>query len=101
LTDPADPEPEPPADGEDAMWRERWEAWHQRQGAYAKTPEGEARVEDARRRHELAEQLVDAAEARAAVTCEWCGKNGSMRCTCARSPWYQTLCDTCAFERRW
>lgn len=101
LTDPADPEPEP-ADGDDpanAAWHEQSDAWHQRQDAYAKTPEGEARAEEARRRHELAERLIDAAEARAAVTCELCGRGGSMRCTCAPSAWYQTLCDACATGR--
>jgi hypothetical protein len=101
LTDPDDPEPEPPADGQDdtSGWNEQWEAWRERQERYAQTPEGHARAEDARRRHELAERLVDAAEARAAVTCEMCGQAGAMRCTCAASPWYQTLCDACASER--
>jgi hypothetical protein len=100
LTDPADPEPEPRAAGEDdTVWGERWDAWRRRQDEYSQTPEGQARAEDARLRGELAERLVDAAEARASVTCEMCGQEGSMRCTCAPSAWYQTLCDACAAKR--
>jgi transcription elongation factor Elf1 len=105
LTDPADPEPEPPAaaaaaeDEDDTGWSERWDRWRRRQDEYAQTPEGQARAEDARLRRELADRLVDAAEARASVTCELCGQEGSMRCTCAPSAWYQTLCDACAAKR--
>jgi hypothetical protein len=100
LTDPADPEPEPPAAAEDDTgWSERWDAWRGRQDEYTQTPEGQARAEDARLRGELAKRLVDAAEARASVTCELCGQEGSMRCTCAPSAWYQTLCEACAAKR--
>jgi hypothetical protein len=100
LTDPADPQPEPPAVGEDDTgWSERWDAWRRRQDEYSQTPEEQDRAEDALLRGELAERLVDAAEARASVTCEMCGQEGSMRCTCAPSAWYQTRCDACATKR--
>ena len=59
LTDPADPEPEPRAAGEDdTVWGERWDAWRRRQDEYSQTPEGQARAEDARLRGELAERTA-------------------------------------------
>lgn len=54
---------------------------------------------DLERRIELVEELVRAAERRAAKTCERCGAAGRLHCTRAPSPWYQTLCAACAEER--
>jgi hypothetical protein len=39
---------------------------------------------------------VEAIAARAAVTCELCGKPGEQQCTRAAFHWYKTLCAACA-----
>jgi len=100
VHDPNDPEPPTPGrDGNEAE-RDRWgqehEAWHERLDAYRQTPEGQERIADLERRVELAEELADAAEGRAAVTCELCGAPGRLHHTPAPFPWYKTLCPACA-----
>jgi hypothetical protein len=57
---------------------------------------GEEISDDLERRVKLAEQLVDTAEGRAALTCEICGEAGRLHRTPTRSPWYKTLCPVCA-----
>ncbi len=98
IHDPNDPEPPTPGrEGDEEeweAWKERHAAWDERLDAYLKTPEGKARDADLKRRVELADKLVNAAEARAAVTCEICGKPGQMHRT--RGAWYKTLCQECA-----
>ena len=100
VHDPDDPEPPIPergrSDAELAHWEQAHDAWCERLDAYRQTPEGQQRVADLERRVELAEQLVDAAEGRAGVTCEICGAAGRLHQTPARSPWYKTLCPACA-----
>lgn len=100
VHDANDPEPSTPArDGREAEW-ERWradhEAWCERLDAYLQMPEGQRRSADLQRRIKLARQLVDAAEARAGVTCELCGAAGRLHCTSPHVPWYKTLCPGCA-----
>jgi hypothetical protein len=48
------------------------------------------------RRIRLAQQLVNAAEARAAITCELCGATGWMHRTSSPLSRYKTLCPACA-----
>ena len=104
VTNPADPEPTAPTlgadtDAEKAAARNEWEraydAWEQRLATYLETDEGVAHQAAFDRRFKLAEQLVEAAEQRASVTCELCGSPGQI---CARggSSWYQALCADCA-----
>lgn len=103
IHDPDDPEPSIPGpergDAERAAWEREYSAWYERLEAYLLTPGGQRRTRDLQRRVELAEKLVEAAERRAAVTCELCGATGRLHRTPARSPWYQTLCPTCADQR--
>jgi len=100
VHDPDDPEPPIPgrgrSDAELAQWEQAHEAWCERLEAYRQTPEGQQRVADLERRAELAEQLVEAAEGRAGLTCELCGEAGRLHRTPAPSPWYRTLCPACA-----
>ncbi len=71
-----------------------WESGEEIHDPY--DPGGEAAIADLERRMKLAEQLVDAAEGRAGVTCELCGEAGRLHRTPARAPWYKTLCPACA-----
>jgi hypothetical protein len=100
IRDPDDPEPPTPRqDSSEEIWdrwRREFEAWHDRLDQYLQTPDGERRTADLERRIALAAQLVDAAEKRAAVTCELCGTRGHIHRTPSRGPWYKTLCHTCA-----
>lgn len=106
VLDPADPEPEMPDPRADApaaetnaawrAWEEAHDAWSARLQRYRTTTEGAARQAAFDRRLALAEQLVDAAEQRASVTCELCGQPGHSTHTAGPSPWYQTLCPACA-----
>jgi hypothetical protein len=100
ILDPGDPEPAAPAkDASDTDW-EAWhvelEAWGERLERYLESDEGTARTEDLKRRVGLAEQLVEAIGARAAATCELCGKPGEPHSTRASLRWYKTLCAACA-----
>jgi len=100
VHDPDDPEPPIPgrgrSDAELAQSEQAHEAWCERLEAYRQTTEGQQRVAEQERRAELAEQLVDAAEGRAGLTCELCGEAGRLHRTPAPSPWYKTLCPACA-----
>jgi hypothetical protein len=109
VTDPEDPEPDWPRLGDQATkektdaawaaWQEVHDAWSARLARYLETEDGAARKADLERRAKLAEQLVDAAEERASITCELCGRQGQLCRTQARHAWYQTLCPDCAAER--
>jgi hypothetical protein len=100
IQDPNDPEPPLPgrgrSDAESAHWEHAHEDWCERLETYQQTPEGQQRIADLERRVELAEQLVQTAEARAAVTCELCGAAGRPHHKSAPWPWYKTLCAACA-----
>jgi hypothetical protein len=54
------------------------------------------RIADLERRMELARELVNTAEKRAAVTCELCGAPGRMHRTPSPSHRYKTLCPDCS-----
>jgi hypothetical protein len=99
-TDPNDPEPQRLASGADDIskqaWRDSHMAWSERQDAYEQTPEGATRHADHRRRVDIADKLVEAIEDRSQYTCETCGAPGEAHCTLAPSPWYKTLCESCA-----
>ncbi|MGH2879027.1 MAG: hypothetical protein ACRDK4_05395 [Solirubrobacteraceae bacterium] len=100
IHDPDDTEPATPGrNGDETEW-ERWrnahDAWWERTSAYQETNEGRERIADLQQRVELAERLVDTAEARAGITCELCGATGLLHRTPASTPWYKTLCSTCA-----
>lgn len=109
LTDPADSAPNRPVLSEQATkeetdaawsaWQLAQDAWRARLAAYLETEDGAARAADCERRAKLAEQLISAAEQRASVTCELCGRPGQLCRTQAQHPWYQTLCSACAAER--
>ncbi len=105
VHDPHDAEPPPPArdDSEQAwaQWRRKHEAWCARLDRYLQTLEGKRRIADLERRVDLAEKLVDVAERRARVTCELCGEPGSLHRTPSHSPWYKTLCGSCASQTRY
>ena len=98
ITRPNDSKPEYPLDkGEEAIarWSKENSAWRRRRERYLKTKAGVARQTELAVRGIRAEGLVRAAEEKAAVTCEECGKKGTLRMTQAPSPWYKTLCDAC------
>lgn len=100
VHDPADPEPPAPMrNGDEAEWK-RWrrqhETWCERLDVYLGTQQGRERVADLRRRVDLAHQLVEAAERRAATTCERCGATGCLNRTSDGMRWYKTLCAGCA-----
>jgi len=109
ITDPADPEPDVPSLSEQATeaekdaawgaWEAAHDAWSQRLACYLETEEGAAREQSFERRLKLAEQLVEAAERRASITCELCSLPGESCCTPGPYPWYQTLCVGCAGQR--
>lgn len=105
VHDPEDPEPPTPGrDGNEAerdRWSQQHDAWSERLDAYQQTPEGQVRIADLERRIKLAEKLVDTAEQRASVTCEFCGATGALHRTLARSPWYKTLCPACAEREKY
>jgi hypothetical protein len=82
-----------------AEWKSARHAWHERLDAYLETDVGASRLAAFNRRFKLAEQLVEAAEQRAAVTCELCGRPGQSCRTRGPHPWYQTLCADCAQTR--
>lgn len=100
VDDPGDSEPPMPAkdagEAEWEGWRTQHEAWCERRDAYLETQEGARRIADLRRRIDLANELVDAAERRAAATCERCGTVGSLHHTPGVAPWCKTLCSGCA-----
>lgn len=108
VTDPADPEPDSPVLGDQAtkdetdaawsVWQTARDTWSARLARYLETEDGAARQAELESRAKLAEQLVDAAEQRASITCELCGGPGELCQTQARHPWYQTLCADCATE---
>lgn len=103
VTDPSDPEPARPSvhsgitgiakDAAWSKWEARHDAWCQRLDTYLESPEGAAADAALEQRFKLAEELVDAAERRASVTCELCGEPGQL---CVRSHWYRTVCGECA-----
>jgi hypothetical protein len=102
VDDPHDGEPPTPGrDGSEeawVQWGRDYAAWSDRLDLYMQTPEGKRRTAALERRVALAEELVDAAEKRAGVTCELCGEPGSLHGTPSRSPWYKTLCGSCASQ---
>lgn len=105
VTDPADPPPEVTELRDDASdaeqsaaaseWRSRYAAWQERLDVYLETEDGAARQAALEHRFKLAEELVEAAEQRASVTCELCGQPGEIS---SRRGWLQTVCADCAQE---
>lgn len=99
ILDPGDPEPAglaaEPSAADEARSLAEHEAWERRLSAYLETPEGQARQQDLDRRIEVANRLVERAEALASRTCERCGEPGE-RCQRRNGAWYKTLCATCA-----
>ena len=99
ILDPGDPEPAAPGEeasaAEEARSLAEHKAWQRRLSTYLETPEGRARQKDLDRRIELANRLVQRAEALATTTCERCGEPGEC-CRRRNGAWYKTLCATCA-----
>jgi len=105
VRDPDDPEPPTPGrDGNDAehdRYSQQHDAWCQRLDAHQQTPEGQARIADLRSRIKFGEDLVEAAERQAKVTCELCGATAVLHRTSARSHWYKTLCPACGSRAKY
>jgi len=104
VIDESLPEPECPKDvewdsKESKAWRRKHKAWAEKQDAYRESPEGAKRVREAEAQVKLFDGAIKDAEELAAKTCELCGSPGELHLTMAASPWYKTLCASCAEEQ--
>ncbi len=101
---PNDLAPDYPRDGSEAE-KKQWEiahnVWYQRYQTYLQTPAGVRQSELLNQRSNLAYKLADAASQIASKTCELCGNEGSFHLTQTPSPWYKTLCTSCAKEQNY
>jgi hypothetical protein len=76
------------------------EQWEDEFEAFYESEDGQRLGKELEERAEKMEALVEAAEIKAAKTCELCGSAGRMYMTLGASPWHKTLCAECARSKK-